>query len=161
MHKLTSDKKPRLQVKVFANDGVWVNGPHLLSVTRLEELLTYATKKLELTWAARAAYTKPEGKRIRRDDELKHGMEVVVSSGEEFRPFNIQAKAKSRKMGNTRPNAPMVRGPENATGSGNANTRASRSRNSRRNQPTRTPATPPPPPANARPGPAPARVVPI
>jgi len=147
-HKVTSDKKARLQVQVYSNDGVWANGPHLLSVTRLDELLTYATKKLELTWAGRVVYTKPEGKRIRAEDELYHGIEVVVSSGEEFRPFNIQAKAKNRKANYGRVNAVPARGPEKATGTSGKTTR-----NNRR-------VVPPPPPPSSRPGPAPG-VVPV
>ena len=96
----SAEKRKRLQVKVSANDGVWKpEGVHLLSVTSIDELLAYATRKLDLEWAARKVYRK-DGRGVTTDGELYHGMEVVVSCGEEFKASNPRKKGKSGGGGN-------------------------------------------------------------
>lgn len=55
-----------------------------LSVKTMDELLTYATKKLNLAWAARRVF-ELDGREVHGDDDLRHGMDVVVTAGEDFR----------------------------------------------------------------------------
>ena len=92
--KITSQRKTRVQVQVYGNDGLW-NKVELLSVTSVDELLTYATRKLKMPWAARKVFLKRDGTRVKSDNELHHGMEVVISSGEEFKSKGKSNRARA------------------------------------------------------------------
>ena len=82
-------RRTPFKVVCHRNDGAEGGVGHVVTVSSFDELLTYSTKKLKLNWAARKVY-RMNGHLLRKSNELQHGLEVVISCGDPFKPRQKQ-----------------------------------------------------------------------
>jgi len=65
-------------------------------VFSFDQLLQTATEKLNLPWPARRVFT-IDGLEVLALEDIQHGMELIVSRGEEFKPIKMPRQQRHRR----------------------------------------------------------------